>query len=317
MIQPIHNECLVCGAPDASLKPRGERAALECPNCGDHWLSRTLIEVLPHRAADAAMRARLGHFVSKLPARSLVTSSLLDQVHRATPLPAPLERIDLLVSLLASTVEPGNYLLTPKHALKARLGCESSDAVRWVVDQAGEQGLVAKNNDAAPMLTAKGWARFDEHMRSGARSRHAFMAMKFSEEMWRIFEQHMKPAVAQTGFDLRPVAGPHQTAGSIDDRMRVEIRTSRFMVCDLSDGNQGAYWEAGFAEGLGRKVLYTCRADVLHGQHPTVRVHFDTAHQLIIGWDPADPSKGMLDLKNAIRSTLPDEAWMEDRAEGG
>jgi len=33
-------------------------------------------------------------------------------------------------------------------------------------------------------------------------------------------------------------------------RMRLEIRRSRFAVVDLTHGNRGAYWEAGFAEGL-------------------------------------------------------------------
>ena len=47
-------------------------------------------------------------------------------------------------------------------------------------------------------------------------------------------------------------------AGLIDDRLRVEIRTSRFLIADLTHENAGAYWEAGFAEGLGKPVIYTC-----------------------------------------------------------
>ena len=122
----------------------------------------------------------------------------------------------------------------------------------------------------------------------------------------------MRPAVKAAGFDLRTTNDDHKTAGSIDNRMRVELRTSRFVVCDLTHGNRGAYWEAGFAEGLGRPVFYLCRADVLkdrqHPDHP----HFDTAHQLIIGWDPAAPAEGMAELKAVIRATLPAEAKMED-----
>jgi nucleoside 2-deoxyribosyltransferase len=49
----------------------------------------------------------------------------------------------------------------------------------------------------------------------------------------------------------------------IDDQMRVALRTSRFVVADLTRGNRGAYWEAGFAEGLGRPVIYTCRMNGL------------------------------------------------------
>ena len=40
--------------------------------------------------------------------------------------------------------------------------------------------------------------------------------------------------------------------------MRVQIRASRFVICDLTHGNRGAYWEAGFAEGIGRPVIFVC-----------------------------------------------------------
>jgi hypothetical protein len=94
--------------------------------------------------------------------------------------------------------------------------------------------------------------------------------------------------------------------------MRVEIRTSRFVICDLTHGNRGAYWEAGFAEGLGRPVFYICRRDVLNDRNHPDHPHFDTAHQLIIEWNPADPATGMQELKDVIRATLPAEAQMDD-----
>ena len=34
------------------------------------------------------------------------------------------------------------------------------------------------------------------------------------------------------------------------------------MISDLSHGNYGAYWEAGFAEGLGKAVIYTCERTI-------------------------------------------------------
>ena len=49
-------------------------------------------------------------------------------------------------------------------------------------------------------------------------------------------------------------------AGLIDNVMRVQIRDSAFILADLTDDNLGAYWEAGFAEGLGKPVIYLCEA---------------------------------------------------------
>jgi len=89
--------------------------------------------------------------------------------------------------------------------------------------------------------------------------------MKFGNtETERISVDFFKPAVAKTGFELRR-NDEAQRAGLIDDLMRVQIRQSRFVISDLTDHNNGAYWEAGYAEGLGKPVIYTCRTD-----------HFDT-----------------------------------------
>jgi hypothetical protein len=307
----------------------GGRMRIDCSNCGVHALSEEALADLPahikaHRRTRPLARAALAHAVRKLATDKLVTTTWIDDVLRTGTLPPALERIDNLVLYLAETFEPGQSVTLSTDALQAVVGAASAEQVRWVVGEAASLRLISGNAELHEQLelgfnvaqrvtlTTEGWHRHSALMKDGAGSRHAFMAMKFSAEMFEVFEKWMKPAVALTGFELRPVAGPHQEAGSIDDRMRVEIRTSRFMVCDLSDANQGAYWEAGFAEGLGRKVIYTCRQDVLNNANPAIKVHFDIAHQLIIGWDPADPAKGMQDLKNSIRATLPAEAKMED-----
>ena len=76
-------------------------------------------------------------------------------------------------------------------------------------------------------------------------------------ELDKIVEETFKPAVKQTGFDLFAL-NEKPRAGLIDDRSRVEIQTSRFLIACLTHDNAGAYWEAGFAEGLGKPVIYTC-----------------------------------------------------------
>lgn len=73
------------------------------------------------------------------------------------------------------------------------------------------------------------------------------MAMPFGNPAIDALHSRLKQAVSETGFDLRRL-DEKPKAGLIDDHLRVEIRTSRFLVVDLTDGNQGAYWEAGFGE---------------------------------------------------------------------
>jgi nucleoside 2-deoxyribosyltransferase len=94
----------------------------------------------------------------------------------------------------------------------------------------------------------------------------------------------------------------------IDDQLRVALRTSRFVVADLTHGNNGAYWEAGFAEGLGRPVIYTCRKS----EWKKKASHFDTNHLVTVIWDPTDLKKAEDQLSATIRATLPQEAKLSD-----
>lgn len=284
--------------------------SVNCHACGEHVFVGAPGEG-PLLKVPAQVRAQLAHGLTKVPKGTTLFPNELEKLASATQLPRALERIDNLVLLFAEDLEVGQIVELNAHHLWAKLGCMQAGEVDWVVTQAVELGLISRSNGTRRLysLSAAGWKRYAELLRDGARSTHAFMAMKFGTEMQRVLEDHMRPAVAQTGFDLRTTVGDHQTAGSIDNRMRVEIRTSRFVLCDLTHGNQGAYWEAGFAEGLGRPVIYTCRRDVL--ETPKA-VHFDTDHQLIIKWDPADMAAAMQELKATIRATLPAEAKMED-----
>jgi hypothetical protein len=76
--------------------------------------------------------------------------------------------------------------------------------------------------------------------------------------------------------------------------------------------NRGAYWEAGFAEGLGIPVIYTCRRDVFEDTKHDCHPHFDAAHWVTVPWEGADPSAAAIKLKAIVRATLPAEARLED-----
>ena len=96
--------------------------------------------------------------------------------------------------------------------------------------------------------TFKGWDRIAELRTKNVVSKTAFMAMQFRDkELDSILEFHIRPSmVAQTGYRLARV-DDRLEAGLIDNRMRVEIRNSRFVIADLTHDNRGAYWEQGTA----------------------------------------------------------------------
>ena len=156
-------------------------------------------------------------------------------------------------------------------------------------------------------LKMAGWQRYEALNRAQIESCKAFMAMKFDREMDHVVKDCFKPAVQATGFELRDLR-ESQPAGLIDDQLRVALRTARFVIADLTHGSNGAYWEAGFAEGLGRPVIYTCR----NAEWKDSKSHFDTNHMNTIVWDPENLQDAATRLTATIRATLPTEAKMTD-----
>ena len=93
-------------------------------------------------------------------------------------------------------------------------------------------------------------------------------------------------------------------SGLIDLRMRVELRLAKFVVADLTDENRGAYWEAGFAEGCGKKVYYTCEAT----KFDQLKTHFDTEHLFTVKWDLGNMEGAVDELTAAIQNEFPEYA---------
>ena len=83
----------------------------------------------------------------------------------------------------------------------------------------------------------------------------------------------------------------------IDDEIIMQIRQSKFLVADLTGQRNGVYFEAGFAQALGRPVIWTCKA--CHFK----RLHFDTRQYNHIKWETAADLRRQLAAR--IRGTIP------------
>jgi len=196
------------------------------------------------------------------------------------------------------------------------IGAKNPDGFAFILKHVIDSGLLDGNladamrdpGVAFATLSFDGWRYYDQIKRGAVDSRKAFMAMEYGdEELDEIVDKHFKIAVADTGFELYRL-NEVPKAGLIDDRLRVEIRNSRFLISDLTHENAGAYWEAGYAEGLGKPVIYTCKKE----KFDSVKPHFDTNHHLTVIWDKKGIQKAVESLKATIRATLPGEAKLSD-----
>ena len=161
----------------------------------------------------------------------------------------------------------------------------------WLWSEIKEKELFRKEqgqgSEIPLKLTMSGWEQFEKLRHQTENSYRAFMAMAFNKaDIANMLFEHFKPAAARAGFDLKPL-NEDQPAGLIDNQIRAAIRTAAFVIADLTHENNGAYFEAGFAEGLGVPVLYTCQEDVFNEK----KTHFDTNHMVTILWNLSAPTK--------------------------
>jgi nucleoside 2-deoxyribosyltransferase len=242
-----------------------------------------------------------------------IDSAGLDQLLKST-LPTPSQQAENLILWLGDSLkdEAEAWKDVPAEEVQAIMGGRRPDSIDYIAQFLANQGIlqsipVVGREFFRLQMLFPGWNEYERLKHAVSSSRMAFMALQFNDpELDQMIASVFRPAVAATGFELKTLADD-QPAGLIDDRLRVEIRRCKFMLADMTHRNPGAYWEAGFAEGLGKPVIYTCkRAAFDKGVS-----HFDTNHHLTVLWDD-DIEAVAAKLKATIRATLPSDANMND-----
>lgn len=160
-----------------------------------------------------------------------------------------------------------------------------------------------KTNTKSCLLTFEGYARLAEIQETKTDSSRGFMAMWFDDSMDKIWQEGFEPGIRRAGYEPMRI-DQKQHVNKIDDEIISEIRRSRFVVADFTQGKTGArggvYYEAGFAKGLGIPVIFTCRKDCLR------KIHFDIRQYNCITWERDDLKKLQEDLANRITAILRD-----------
>jgi hypothetical protein len=163
-------------------------------------------------------------------------------------------------------------------------------------------------------LTYRGYQHVEALRSLTPLSQQAFVAMWFSKQMDFDYADGFEPGIRDAGYlPIRIDRKEHNN--KIDDEIIAEIRRSRFLVADFTSeiveretaggkvfkdthARGGVYFEAGFAKGLGKEVIWSVREDVLPF------VHFDTRQFAHIVWK--DPDDLRSQLSRRISATLGD-----------
>lgn len=319
----MFTNCQVCKQKLKESKERPEGIDVDffsCPQCGNYIASGSALSVLPsklEKEKDAG--AKISHILRQAneygSTPTLYTNTIDEIIKRK--LPNPKEQADLLIRCLGKALDgPGQMIDINSVDHRSIIGAKSDEGfaliVKHLIDNDMLEGHISDEMGspfgAIITLSFEAWDYYEDLIRGKSNYRKAFIAMKFGDEVLNeIVDSTFKPSVKQAGFDLIKL-DDEPKAGLIDDRLRVEIQSSQFLIADLSHDNPGAYWEAGYAEGLGKPVIYTCIKEKFEKD----KTHFDTNHHLTIIWDPENPDDTGKSLKATIRATFPGVAKMND-----
>lgn len=199
----------------------------------------------------------------------------------------------LLLALAKMSKYPGDAVPLVRDCDHVLAWCELEEEFDYHLQTLTARRLVtAPTMDPEWIITPAGWDRIAEiGTKAHVATDLVFVAMAFDPALSAAWIDGLRPGIAAAGYRPERVDTGHHN-GRIDDRIMAMIREAWFVVVDVTTQNRGAYFEAGFALGLDRQVIWSIREDDL------ANVHFDTRQFNHIVWsDPAD-------LRDKIRDRI-------------
>ena len=123
-------------------------------------------------------------------------------------------------------------------------------------------------------LTPKGYSRLDDIKTELTSQKQAFIAMKFGNDTINL-RSAIKKGISDAGY-IPILIDETDYNGLITPEILKRIQNSKFVVVDLTHQNNGAYFEEGYAMGLGKPVIQLCSENT--------KLHFDLAQKNTIMW---------------------------------
>jgi hypothetical protein len=296
----MNQQYLICKSevPSYSWNHPEPGARIKCELCGEYRLSERLAQdiysypLLDSHIYSGAIRE---HYEQGI----VLWVEDLKELRDSVVVPKnPLESIDRILLYVLRKIKSADDGVEFKQTDRPVAYAKNPEEFSYFLWKARELDYLEKHpqGQSRDRLTLNGWKHLADLPQKEIRPSQAFVAMWFHKDLEDAWENGLKPALKQTGYDpIRIDRTEHNE--KIDDRIVAEIRKSGLLVADFTGQRGGVYFEAGFAMGLGIPVIWTCRDTDINN------LHFDTRQYNHIVWKDADDLKER--LINRIEATLP------------
>jgi hypothetical protein len=328
------NHCPICKSPSSAPKTIGGGSwEIDCSRCGSFKIGDELIGFIEAQPKTLAQIANMSGYIREN-AGSVITIAQLDFLLNLR-IPSLSEKATRLFRSIA-TAHPnaGEQIRISKSSMYEILGViyygkkpekqelfekNCNELLPWLArawikdavefDYVLNRVLMADKGFLEPVvpefdpfrITPEGWAFLLTLGQSDSNSSTVFIAMWFDPTMDQVWTEGLYKGVADAGYN--PVRiDKHQHNNRIDDEIIVKIKESKFLVADFTDdgrgGRGGVYFEAGYAVGLGKPVIWVVEAAQLD------KIHFDTRQYSFIRWDRGNLPDLRNDLRLRIEATI-------------
>jgi len=143
------------------------------------------------------------------------------------------------------------------------------------------------------IITEDGWLEIEKEIERNF-SKQVFVAMWFDKSMDNASKK-IEEAIRDCGLEVMRIDRKEHN-NEISGEILLEIRNSRIVIADVTGQRNGVYFEAGFALGHKKSVIWACK-DSDKGN-----IHFDTRQYSHVMWENEDDL--YTKLKNRIMATL-------------
>lgn len=324
------NNCPICGSETNSYHYDGKNnhTTVVCPVCGAFTITDVVLNKLHHNEYDidkiaswliynAKYDEKQNRYVNvyfiseKNMERADAHFVTLDEISNWYPSTFS-EKVDKFLLLLNSKCKYFDYeVLFSKEQLISVCFAKRDISGKWenfpnerinqayyFLDYLCEQDYIRKDKYPTQIhILPRGYQRIDELEKSNPNNRDVFIAMSFAAKNDDTKEA-IKEGIIKAGYVPRIMSEEIHGKQIVPMMFRL-IRESRLLVMDATDQNLGAYHEAGYALGLGKEVIITCKKEEF--DNPDNKPHFDIAQKQILIWkDYADLTERLSEWIKAI-----------------
>lgn len=249
---------------------------VDCGRCGRYIATGVLLNspvadadkpLMPYLAAHTRQANLQGAVVE------LTTANWRDLARGHQGTPVNQKSLAILQHLVTRSRWPGDKVELFYERSAPLFDAATADEVGYLIDHLTRlkqvRSMAPLSGGRELIVEPEGWARLEPASGGGIPGR-CFVAMSFDKSLDAVYVDGIKPAVTDCSF--------------------TPVRV------DLVEHNEKIF-ESGFAMGLGRPVVWTCRKDEL------AKAHFDTRQYNHIDWET--PQELRKKLTDRIRAIIP------------